>query len=66
MEPPLVVGSPVRFVAGSYQGKTGIVQKLTPKKAHVESPDLEKLVCVMKASLQLNSPQQDPPTDPPE
>ena len=30
-------GSGSGFVAGSYKGKTGIVQKLTPQKAHVET-----------------------------
>ena len=33
-------GSGSGFVAGSYKGKTGIVQKLTPQKAHVALLDV--------------------------
>eukprot|EP00854_Cymbomonas_tetramitiformis_P021507 gene21507-25866_t len=32
--------SPVKFISGTYRGKSGVVTKLTPKQAYVKSPDI--------------------------
>ena len=66
LQETLQVGSPVRFVSGTYKGKFGTVERLTPQRAHVSSPDMEKLVCVYKTSLHLDSPQQVTPQGTPQ
>ena len=38
--PPLSPGAAVKFVGGTYKGKRGIVESLTPHKAYVSSPDI--------------------------
>eukprot|EP00964_Phaeocystis_antarctica_P129785 scaffold93664_cov38-Phaeocystis_antarctica.AAC.2 len=38
--PPLSPGAAVKFVGGTYKGKRGVVEKLTPHKAYVSSPDI--------------------------
>jgi hypothetical protein len=38
--PPLSPGAAVKFVGGTYKGKSGVVEKLTPQKAYVSSPDI--------------------------
>ena len=64
MSPDLACGSPVKIVRGSYEGYEGTVERLTPQKAYVSSPDLDKQVCVLQSSLQsmrldtLGTPQQ--------
>ena len=47
--------SPVRFTGGAYVGKKGTVERLTPHKAHVYSPELGKSVCVNKTSLTVDN-----------
>ena len=47
--------SPVRFTGGAYVGKKGTVERLTPHKAHVYSPELGKSVCVNKTSLAVDN-----------
>jgi len=38
--PPLSPGAAVKFVGGSYKGKRGVVEKLTPQKAYISSPEI--------------------------
>jgi len=38
--PPLSPGAAVKLVGGSYKGKRGIVEKLTPQKAYISSPEI--------------------------
>ena len=39
-EMTLSPGAAVKFVGGVYKGKSGVVEKLTPQKAYVSSPDI--------------------------
>jgi len=40
LPPPLSPGAAVKFVGGSYKGKRGVVEKLTPQRAYISSPEI--------------------------
>ena len=53
---PLSPGAAVKFVGGTYKGKRGIVESLTPHKAYVSSPDIGTSPAVLTLCSTLGPP----------